>query len=146
MMSDTQMREAKSHRWTRVLGALAIIFGLLSIYSGGQVLFGAATARADAGKIVPAIVWFNFLSGFVYVVSGAQMLRLRRSGALLAMGLAAALVLVAALFALHIATGGLFEMRTVLAMLLRLSFWCLVAAVACRALHCLRHSPLPDIR
>jgi hypothetical protein len=128
------------------LGAGAVIFGLLSIYSGGQVLFGAEAVRADAGRIVPAVVWFNFLSGFVYVLSGIQLIRWRRSGALLATALAAALVLVAALFALHIAAGGPFEIRTVLAMLLRLSFWCLAAVVACRALGCLRRSPLPDIR
>jgi hypothetical protein len=145
-MSDTQMHETKSRRWARVLGAVAIIFGLLSIYSGGQVLFGAAAVRTEAGKIVPAIVWSNFLSGFVYVVSGVQLMRWRRSGALIAIGLAAALVLVAALFSFHVVAGGLFEIRTVMAMLLRLSFWCLVAAVACRALGCLRHSPLPDIR
>ena len=146
MMSATRTRKTEPPRWGLALGAVAVIFGLLSIYSGGQVLFGAAAVRTEAGQIVPAIVWFNFLSGFVYVLSGVQLMRWRRSGAVLAMGLAATLLLVGGLFAFHIATGGLFEMRTVMAMLLRLSFWCLVAVMACRALGCFHRSSLPDIR
>lgn len=145
-MSDARTSTPRTPGWGLFLGAVAAIFGLLSIYSGGRVLFGDAAVRAEAGNIVPVIVWFNFLSGFVYVLSGVQLMRWHRSGALLAAGIATALALVAVLFAVHIAAGGPFEIRTVMAMLLRLLFWCLVAAFACRAFNCLRRSSVPDIR
>ena len=45
---------------------VAIIFGLLTIVSGGGALFG----KADMGAVVPFVLWFNFFAGFAYVVAG----------------------------------------------------------------------------
>ncbi len=57
---------------TRMKGIalLAAVFGLVTLYSGGNVLFGADDARELAGAYVPFVVWFNFLAGFFYVLAG----------------------------------------------------------------------------
>ena len=47
------------------VAAVAVVFGALTILSGGTVLFGGDAAREAAGKVVPFVLWFNFLSGFV---------------------------------------------------------------------------------
>ncbi|MCC6718858.1 MAG: hypothetical protein IT555_13320 [Acetobacteraceae bacterium] len=112
------------------LGAAAIAFGALTLFSGGQALFGDAQARAAVGNAVPFVLWFNFLAGFVYVVAGAGLVLHRRWAAHAAVFLAAATALVAAAFAVHVLRGGAFEMRTVGALALRTLFWIVVAVAA----------------
>jgi hypothetical protein len=85
-------------------------------------LFGGAGARAAVGDAVPFVLWFNFLSGFVYVLAGVGLFLWVRWGAQLSALLAIAILLVFAAFGLHVVSGGAFEMRTVGAMILRSAF------------------------
>jgi len=124
----------KSPLRLRVVAALGILFGLLTIRAGGAVLFGADAAREAAGDFVPFVVWFNFLAGFVYVVAGAGLWMQQQWAVRTALGIAAATLVVFAAFGVHIAAGGAFEARTVIAMTLRSVAWLLITAVAWRAL------------
>ena len=38
------------------------LFGLLTVVGGGSVLLNAGGARADAGSIVPVVLWMNFFA------------------------------------------------------------------------------------
>jgi hypothetical protein len=127
--------------WALILAAVAIVFGIASVVSGGSVLFGPPAARAAAGAVVPYVVWFNFLSGFVYVVAGVGLIRWQRWGGVLALLLAVAVMVTSALFASHVAMGGPYEMRTAGALLLRAALWTSIAFLACRQLGCLRRPP-----
>ena len=49
-----------------VAAVVAIVFGLVTIISGGRALFGGA----EMGAVVPFVLWFNFAAGFAYVVAG----------------------------------------------------------------------------
>lgn len=53
----------------RVLAVAAGVFSVLTITSGGMALFGSPTARAAYGFVVPFVLWFNFLSGFAYLLA-----------------------------------------------------------------------------
>jgi len=53
-----------------VIGFVAVAFGLLTIKSGGAVLFWSEEARIAAGDYVPFVLWFNFISGFFYIIAG----------------------------------------------------------------------------
>ncbi|MBL8338529.1 MAG: hypothetical protein JNM97_17325 [Rhodoferax sp.] len=113
--------------------AAAMVFGLMTLLSGGRALFGSAKAQADAGQIVPWVLWFNFIAGAAYVAAGAGLWQ----GAApwprrLATGIAAATAAVGLAFAAHVATGGAYEMRTVGAMVLRVGFWGVLAVVLWR--------------
>ena len=121
-------------RTLRVLALLALAFGLLTVFSGGRALFGSAEARAAVGAAVGFVLWFNFGAGFVYVLAGLGLWRRRSWAAWLALALAAGTALVAAAFALHVARGGAYEMRTVGALALRLGFWTITGGLAWRAL------------
>lgn len=124
----------KSERILKWLAIAAIAFGVLTVFSGSRALFGGMAARAELGDIVPFVLWFNFLAGFVYVLAGVALLRTKRWAAPVALLLAVATVLVFLAFAVHIVAGGAFEARTVGALSLRSLFWIVVALVALRAM------------
>ncbi len=124
----------KSERILKWLAIAAIAFGILTVFSGGRALFGGMEARAELGNIVPFVLGFNFLAGFVYVLAGAALLRTKDWAAPLALLLAVSTVLVFLAFAAHIVAGGAYEARTVGALSLRSLFWSAVAVVALRAM------------
>lgn len=47
-----------------VAAGIAVVFGALTVFSGGQALFGGAAAQEALVNAVPFVPWFNFLSGF----------------------------------------------------------------------------------
>ncbi|MHB1092848.1 hypothetical protein [Thiobacillus sp.] len=127
----------------RVLSLLAIGFGLLTIKEGGTILFGDEAARAAAGHYVPFVLWFNFLAGFVYVVAGAGLWLRQRWAVWLAAAIALATAITFAAFGVHVASGGAYELRTVIAMSMRTLVWVVIAAIAWRRLP-RTNQPLPS--
>jgi hypothetical protein len=124
--------------WLAVAAVVAIVFGLATIKEGGTVLFGGEAARRAAGAYVPFVLWFNFLAGFAYVAAGVGLWLRRRWGTALAFIIAAATVVTYFAFGLHVASGGAYEMRTVVAMAVRTAVWLAISAVAYRSIG-LRH-------
>jgi hypothetical protein len=112
---------------------IAVVFGALTIFSGGLALFGSPAAQAAAGNAVPFVLWFNFLSGFVYVLAGIGIGMRRAWGGTLATILAVASLAVFALLGWHVYRGGAYEMRTVGAMVLRAAVWIGIALYLRRA-------------
>ena len=115
------------------LAIMAIAFGAVTVYSGGQALFGSPEARAAVGNAVPLVLWFNFFAGFVYILAGAGLLRRRPWALYAALALASTTALIAAAFGVHVLSGGAFEMRTIGALAIRLLFWIVVSVVATSA-------------
>ncbi len=113
---------------------IAILFGLLTIKSGGSVLFIDGEARVQAGNYLPFVLWFNFMAGFAYLIVGVGLWREERWAAWLAILIAVATLAVFALFALHILDGGSYEQRTVIAMSARSLIWTLIATFAWKSL------------
>ncbi len=114
-----------------ILAAIvAVAFGALTLYSGGSVLFIDGPARVAAGNYVPAVLWFNFMAGFAYILAGLGLFLWRGWAITLAMAIAVATLLVYAGFGLHILAGGDYEQRTIEAMTLRSAVWVLIAFFA----------------
>ena len=114
-------------------GGLAILFGLATLVEGGNVLFGGVDACTEAGNVVPFVLTFNFLAGFLYVATGSLTILHKPIAVWLARGLAVATVLVFIGLGVHILAGGAFENRTAVAMTIRSVFWS-VQALALPAL------------
>ncbi|MEK7703333.1 MAG: hypothetical protein AAB426_00130 [Myxococcota bacterium] len=114
------------------MSVVAVLFGLATVVEGGTTLFGNAAARAAAGDIVPFVLWFNFVAGLAYVVSGIGLWLRYRWAVWLAVAIAAATACVFAAFGVHVFVGGAYEQRTVVAMSLRTLVWLTIAAVAWR--------------
>jgi len=108
----------------------AFMFGLLTIKSGGSVLFIDGVDRQAAGNYVPFVLGFNFLAGFLYLAAGAGLWLGKHWAVSLSVFIAAATLIVFALFGLHVLNDGLYEARTVFAMSLRSVIWITIAIVA----------------
>ena len=111
-----------------VAAAVAVIFGLLTIVSGGRAIFGGV----DMGAVVPFVLWFNFVAGFAYVLTGIGLWRGTNWAPMLSLGIAAATAAVFAAFLWHVGSGGAWEARTMGAMILRTGIWTAIAALALR--------------
>lgn len=116
------------------ISLIAAGFGLLTIKEGGMTLIGNEAAVSAAGSYVPFVLWFNFVAGFAYVIAGAGLWLQQRWAVWLAVAIAAATALVFAAFGVHVAIGGLYEKRTVIAMSLRTLGWLMIAVLAWRRL------------
>jgi len=114
----------------RAMAVAAGVFGLLTLRSGGAVLFGPPEAAEAAGRVVPFILWFNFLAGFAYLAAAAGLWRATRWATWFAVAIAAATALAFIALGAAIAGDAAYEMRTVWAMVLRTVFWVGVATLA----------------
>lgn len=116
----------------RASALAAVLFGAATIISGARVLFGSDAVQQAAGNVVPWVLWFNTVAGLAYIAAGVG-LWLRHAWAVrLSAALAAASVLVFAALGVHIALGGAYEARTLVAMALRCTFWIGLAWFAAR--------------
>lgn len=122
----------KPNRILKGFALAAVVFGLVTIVSGGRVLFGSVEARAAMGHTVPFVLWFNFLAGFLYVLAGAGLLWGKRWAAQLSLLLAVSILVIFAAFGVHVFSGGVYEIRTLGAMSLRSLFWVAVAVTSLR--------------
>ncbi len=52
-----------------LLAFVSILFGLVTLKTGGQTLFTIDGQNA-AGDYVPFVLWFNFTAGFFYIITG----------------------------------------------------------------------------
>ena len=80
------------------------------------------------------MLWFTFLAGFAYVITGAGLWIQTRWAAWLAISIAAATALIYVAFGTPVYSGELFEQRTVIAMSLRTFLWTVIAVVAWRGM------------
>lgn len=112
----------------------AIVFGALTVLTGGRALFGSLESRAGFGNAVPFVLWFNFLAGFVYIVSGAGLLLCRHWAVYTSLFVAVSTILVFVAFGVHVIGGGAFERRTIGALMIRSFFWIAVTIVSMRAM------------
>ncbi|MBU1665161.1 MAG: hypothetical protein KKG92_07145 [Gammaproteobacteria bacterium] len=126
------MNKTREHFALYAVAAVALAFGLVTIASGGRVLFGDEAARQAAGNYLPFVVWFNFLAGFAYVAAAAGLAIRRPWAPRLALAIAITTALVFLVFGLFILTGTPFESRTVAAMTLRTALWAGIAWFARR--------------
>ncbi|OIP86144.1 MAG: hypothetical protein AUK37_03390 [Rhodobacterales bacterium CG2_30_65_12] len=124
------MVDTRHVRFGRPLAVFAGLFGAATLFAGGSVLFGPASAREAAGDIVAFVPWFNFLAGFAYLAAAVGLWRGARWAIGLAWAIAAATALVALAFAFVVLRGTPFEPRTVGALALRTGVWAGIALIA----------------
>lgn len=117
-------------RMAVVMAIIAVLFGAMTLYSGGAVLFVDGQGRAAAGNFVPFVLWFNFVAGFAYIAAGIGLYLWREWAIKLSMLIAGLTLLVALAFGLHVFLGGSFEPRTVGALGLRSAVWLAIAFVS----------------
>lgn len=111
-----------------IAAVVAVIFGLLTVISGGRALFG----DVDMGAVVSFVLWFNFVAGFAYFIAGIGLWRGESWAPMLSLIIAIATTAVFIAFLWHVGSGGAWEERTIGAMILRAGIWVVIAGLALR--------------
>ncbi len=106
----------------KYLSYFAIVFGAMTVFSGAQNLFNEEVIRTQ-GNIIPVVLWFNFLAGFLYILIAALILKTKRIALRLTAFLSSMNIVVLLYLLNHIYSNGAFEMRTLIAMSFRTAFW-----------------------
>jgi len=113
-----------------VLAIIAVAFGALTLFSGGRNLFDAAVI-AEAGNTIGFVLWFNFLAGFAYIFAGYLLWKWKLCGVRLSAVIAGATLLVFLAMGIYVIQfDGLYNAKTVGAMVLRSSVWLLIAVLS----------------
>jgi len=109
---------------------ILILFGGLTLFMSSSVLFDLFGIRAKQGNYVPFIVWTNFICAFIYLTAAYGFWKGKNWTRYL---LGAALVLLILAYVglkIHIANGGLYELKTVSAMKFRIAVTAFFTTVA----------------
>jgi hypothetical protein len=122
----------KSGRVLRIASIVAITFGILTVLSGGIAVLGWEPSNQLLGNIVVPILWFNFLSGFAYLLAGAGLWAVKQWSVWLSALISLSIVCAAAYLTQHILVGGAYEVRTVGALIFRGFIWLAISWVAHR--------------
>lgn len=105
-------------------------FGLLTLFLSSSVIFDWFGIRAKEGNYVLFIVWANFISSLLYLISAYGFLKIK-SWAFKALSVATVILVVALIgLFIHIYSGGIYETKTVFAMLFRISVTIAFTAIA----------------
>jgi len=114
----------------KAIGVTAILFGIVTLISGGNALFVLLELAEPPAKIVPFVLYFNFAAGFVYIVTGVGLFLRLRWAPVFATLIAAATTVVFVGLGVWIFVGNAYEGRTVIAMTLRAAFWCVASFIS----------------
>ena len=120
------MKKAIPYLFTTILTG----FGLLTLFLSASVIFDLFGIRAKEGNYVLFIVWSNFISSILYLIASYGFVTSKRWTAKL-LGVST-IILITALIGLfyHINSGGIYETKTIGAMIFRISVTMVFAALA----------------
>lgn len=113
-----------------VSAIILIAFGLLTLFLSTSVIFDLFDIRAKEGNYVLFVVWSNFISSVLYLFSAYGFFKSKIWTSKL-LGLASIILIVSFIsLKVYISNGGVFETKTVGAMIFRISVTVLFTLIA----------------
>lgn len=106
------------------------VFGLLTLFLSSSVIFDLFGIREKEGNYVLFVVISNFIASTLYLFAAYGFLKNKIFTAKILYASAAILIAAFAGLLVHINAGGIYETKTVGAMIFRISLTCLFAAAA----------------
>lgn len=104
-----------------VLAFFLSVFGILTLFLSTSVIFDLFNIRAREGNYVLFVVWSNFISSILYLFASYGFLKSKKWTATL-LGISTVVLTVAFIgLKIHANFGGLFETKTIGAMVFRIS-------------------------
>ncbi|MBP6584966.1 MAG: hypothetical protein KA215_04785 [Flavobacterium sp.] len=113
-----------------LLATILSAFGLLTLFLSTSVIFDLFGIRAKEGNYVLFIVWSNFISSILYLFAAYGLVKNKKwTTKLLAIS---SIILIVAFIVLqfYISSGGIYEKKTVGAMIFRISVTLVFAIIA----------------
>ncbi len=102
-----------------VLATILSLFGFLTLFLSTSVILDLFGIREKEGNFIMFIVWANFLSAIIYLISAYGVMKNKKwSTSLLSLSTIILLTALVGLF-VHISLGGVFEIKTVYGMIFR---------------------------
>ncbi|MBL0308381.1 MAG: hypothetical protein IPP77_01360 [Bacteroidetes bacterium] len=105
----------------RYLSAVVLLgFGLITLFLSTSIILDLFDIRAKEGNYVLFIVWANFICSILYLFSGYGFIKTKKWTTPL-LGIASALLIVSFIaLIVYINNGGVYETKTVFAMIFRI--------------------------
>ncbi|MCB0410723.1 MAG: hypothetical protein KDD29_10925 [Flavobacteriales bacterium] len=105
----------------RIAAILISLFALVTLFMSTSVIFGLFGIREKEGNYVLFVVISNFMAGFLYLVSAYGLLREKSWTTKLLLFTAITLIVCFIGLLFHINSGGIYEQKTIKAMLSRIA-------------------------
>lgn len=115
----------------RYISAIILIaFGLLTLFLSTSIILDLFNIRAKEGNYVLFVVWANFICSILYLFSVYGFLKIKNWTKFL-LGIAAVILIISfVLLKIHINNGGIYETKTVYAMIFRIGVTIVFALIA----------------
>ncbi|MBK7232956.1 MAG: hypothetical protein IPH93_12020 [Saprospiraceae bacterium] len=113
-----------------LFATILAVFGMLTLFLSTSVIFDLFGIRAKEGNYVLFVVWSNFISSILYLFAAYGFIKNKKwTVALLGIS---TLILIAAFIGLkfHASSGGIYETKTIGAMIFRISVTLVFAIIA----------------
>lgn len=107
-----------------------IVFGLLTLFLSSGLVFDWFGVRAQEGNYVPFVAVANLICSLLYLFSGYGIITKRLWTTKVLSISAGILIITFAMFLLHIDTGGIYETKTIGALIFRISITLLFVTAA----------------
>lgn len=119
----------RNNLYRNVITVILIAFALLTIFMSSAVLFDWFGMQAKQGNYVLFIVKTNLTAGFLYLIAAYAFIKRQQWAYWVLLSTALLLIYTSALLYVRIHTGGLYESRTIIAMVFRVIFTLVFAAL-----------------
>ncbi|MFA7273959.1 MAG: hypothetical protein WC044_08820 [Crocinitomicaceae bacterium] len=113
-----------------ILAVVVTLFALLTLFLSASVIFNLFGIRAKEGNYVLFVVWSNFISSILYLFAAYGFIKIKKWTATL-LGVSAIILITAFIgLQMHANSGGIYESKTIDAMIFRITVTIVVAIVA----------------
>lgn len=111
----------KNNLLTYIAAIVLLAFALLTLFLSSSIIFDWFDIRAKEGNYVLLVVWVNFISSILYLFAAYGFIK-SKTWTFILLG-SSTVILIIGFFGLyaHIFTGGLYETKTIGAMLFRIT-------------------------
>lgn len=97
-----------------------LAFGMLTLFMSSSVIFDLFGIRAKEGNYVPFIVWANWICGFLYIFSAYFTFKEHSAARKLLLFSLGILIVAFIAFLIYIFDDGIYEKKTLFAMMFRI--------------------------
>lgn len=115
---------------TYLLAAVLFVFGMITLFLSSSIIFERFGIREKEGNFVLFIIIANFIASIIYLFAAYGVLKTKLFTAKILYFSIAVLVAAFASLPVHFSSVGIYETKTIFAMIFRITLTCLFAVAA----------------
>lgn len=114
----------------KIAACVLLLFGLVTIFAGGSVILDLFGMREKEGNFVLFVVWANFIAGYLYLIAAYGFFKRKAWTSMMLSAATWILIVAFAGLLIHIQNGGIYENKTIVAMIFRTTLTIVLLIVA----------------